>query len=234
MADPAGPIGPQRDKAAELLRAEGIDPPSAKPRRLGKGKRLSYRYPTAGIPGAPPRNARRSGSEPDRRPTKRYLYDEERHTFAVLSLRVWLASLPADARRVRSQYAAWQAGTQWTTPSVFDKGLGGFSALKDQADEENARVREAGGDPLADALARAASIRPDRAPRHSRRPHQQQSARSRPRPRPRARAVRRRAARGAHRALRRSARAEAVEAGGHGITGNSLVPSRGTRLWVPG
>jgi hypothetical protein len=72
--------------------------------------------------------------------------------------------LPADARRVRSQYAAWQAGTRWTTPSLFDEGLGGFSALKDQAAKENARVRKARGDPLADALARAASIRPDRAP----------------------------------------------------------------------
>jgi hypothetical protein len=39
--------------------------------------------------------------------------------------------------------------------------LGSFSELKREANDENARLRQAGGDPLADALAGAAVIRAD-------------------------------------------------------------------------
>ncbi|MGA2929642.1 MAG: hypothetical protein ABSG43_27360 [Solirubrobacteraceae bacterium] len=132
---------------------------------------MSYRYPAPGIPGAPPRSRRppntdqTAEAEPAERrlqDTKRRLYAEERHAFAVLSLRVWLASLPVGGWPVRRQYVAWQVGTDWATAGTFDKGLGGFSALKREAVGANAEVRRAGGDPFADALVQAACIRPKR------------------------------------------------------------------------
>lgn len=62
MADTAGPIGPYREQAAELLRAEGVPVPT-RTRGGGKAKRATFRYPLAGIPGAPPRNRRRPPSQ---------------------------------------------------------------------------------------------------------------------------------------------------------------------------
>ena len=161
VAASSGPMGPYREHAAALLRVAGIAPPT-RTRGGGKAKRMTYRYPSGGIPGAPPRNPRRNCAEGTERPTmtrRRHLHGEERRALAVLSLRVWLAALPADARRVRSEYVVWQVGTQWTRAGAFDEGLGGFSALKREAAKENARVRQAGGDTLADALGSARSIR---------------------------------------------------------------------------
>ena len=44
---------------------------------------------------------------------------------------------------------------------MFDDGLGGFSALKDEAAEANSAAKRNRGDPLADALAQADALRPD-------------------------------------------------------------------------
>jgi hypothetical protein len=54
------------------------------------------------------------------------------------------------------------ARSDWTTASSLGRhGLGSFAELKREASDENAQVRESGGDPLADALARAEVIRAD-------------------------------------------------------------------------
>jgi hypothetical protein len=66
-ADPTAPMAPVREQAAELLAAEGITPPT-RTRGGGKGKRLTYRHPAGGIPGAPP-EASRSVSRQEVEPT---------------------------------------------------------------------------------------------------------------------------------------------------------------------
>lgn len=152
---PAGGMGPVREEASRLLLAEGVTPPT-RTRGGGKGKRLTYRYPVNGIPGAPLRDPglREHSSDPR--------VDALRRELAVMSLRVWLAGLPTRAPRVRAEYVSWQVGTDWPSAGLFDRyDYGGFSALKQEADDANARVRQAGGDPLVEALARASGIRDD-------------------------------------------------------------------------
>jgi hypothetical protein len=146
-----------RNEAARLLTAAGVASPlGTRPR---DGARLpTYRFPVNGIPGAPLR-----GSDPARaRPGENPRLDALRQELAVSSLRVWLAGLAAGDKRVRAAYVRWQVGSDWTTASSFDRHrLGSFSELKREANDENARLRQAGGDPLADALAGAAVIRAD-------------------------------------------------------------------------
>lgn len=154
---PAGGVGAVRAEAARLLKAAGIAPP-ARTQGGGRAQRLTYRFPVNGIPGAPLR-----ASDPARaRPGENPRLDALRRDLAVISLRVWLAGLAAGAKRTRAEYVRWQVGSDWTTASSFDRHrLGSFSELKREASDENARVRQAGGDPLADALAGAAVIRAD-------------------------------------------------------------------------
>jgi len=157
VASLSGPMSPVRKQAARLLTAQGIEPPAdAAPRALGKGKRLSYRYPTGGIPGAPRRG--RYGPRHSSPDNKRQ--EQLRRELVVLSLRIWLGDLSAADRRTRSAYLDWQVGTGYTPASAFDKHeLGGFSKLKQQAAEENSRVAAAGGEPLADARRRVQAFR---------------------------------------------------------------------------
>jgi len=154
MADPNGPVGPVRDEAAKLLRAEGVEPPT-RTRGGGKGRRMVFRAPVNGIPGAPLRDREDRREQMAETPRLRELQLE----YAILSLRVWLAGLTGNDPRPRSAYLAWQAGSVWMAPSAFDKeARGGFSALKRRAAAENARVRRTGGDPLADATTRANAV----------------------------------------------------------------------------
>lgn len=86
--------------------------------------------------------------------------EEIRRRLAVLSLRVWLAELSASDKRVRAAYVRWQRGSEWTAACGFDvRDRGGFTALKEAANGENARVRRAGQDPRADADAEAEAVR---------------------------------------------------------------------------
>lgn len=153
MADPSGPMGPVRAEAARLLGAEGIPAPT-RTRGGGKGKRLSYRYPTNGIPGAPLRDPVARRDQMRVNPRLADLRQERR----VLSVRVWLAGLAAAASRSQSAYAAWTNGKpEWVATSTLIRH-GGFEKHKQLAAAENARIRQAGGDPLADALAKAKEV----------------------------------------------------------------------------
>jgi hypothetical protein len=154
----AGRMGPLREQAALLLAAEGVAAPT-RTRGGGKGRRLTYRYPVNGLPGALLRD--RADRRQQLRTNPRLA--ELRRGLAVVSLRVWLAGLDAGARRVRVDYVNWAVGTDWVPASVFDKyGHGGFTALKKEAAEANAAVRRAGGDPLTEAVAHAGALRAER------------------------------------------------------------------------
>ncbi len=134
----------------------GVITPPTRTRGGGKGQRLTYRYPVHGIPGAPLRDNRRRP-----RPGENARFDALGREFAVISLRVWLAGLTSHEKRVASGYKRWQVGTDWTRGSGFGPHLGNFSELKREASDANTSVRQNGGDPLADALARADIIRAD-------------------------------------------------------------------------
>lgn len=158
QAKPSGGMGPFREQAAALLAAEGVAAPT-RTRGGGKGKRLTYRYPVNGIPGAVSREPAERREQLEANPRLKAL----RRELAVTSLQVWLAGLGADLSRARAGYVRWATGTGWTPASMFDKyGHGGFTALKKEATAANAAVRRAGGDPLADALARADTLRAER------------------------------------------------------------------------
>lgn len=145
---PAGVMKQLRIPAGELLEAEGLAPPGP-PKALGRGKRLTYRYPVDGIPGAPRRNQLQTSPR----------LIELRREFAVLSLRMWLVERSNTGKRIRADYLAWRPGTGWTSASLFDQ-YGGFAALKREATAENAAARRAGSsDIAADILARAEAAR---------------------------------------------------------------------------
>jgi hypothetical protein len=152
---PSGGVRPARAEAIRLLKGAGIAPPS-RTQGGGGARRLTYRFPVNGIPGAPLR-----ATDPARaRPGENPLLDALRRELAVISMRVWLAGLAAGDKRVRAGYARWQVGSDWTTASSLARHeLGGFVELKREANDENARIRQDGGDPLADATARATVIR---------------------------------------------------------------------------
>ena len=139
-------------------------PPAACRRRCDAGPYPGRRrrpppdlpLPLNGIPGAPLR-----ATDPARaRPGDNPRLDALRRELAVISLRMWLAGLAAGDKRVRAEYVRWQVGSDWTTASSLGRHrVGSFAELKREASDENARVRQAGGDPLADAAARANVIR---------------------------------------------------------------------------
>lgn len=141
---PAGGMKPVRAEASQLLEAEGLTPPGP-PKALGRGKRLTYRYPLGGIPGAPRRDDQAPSPQPDD-PRIRELGRE----LAVLSVRMWLAEQRASSRRVRAEYVAWQRGSGWTSASTIDKNYGGFAALKREATQVNTAARCAGVRALAE------------------------------------------------------------------------------------
>ncbi|MGO9976675.1 MAG: hypothetical protein ACLP01_28490 [Solirubrobacteraceae bacterium] len=160
MSDPAGHQQSIREKATELLLAQGNEPPT-RTRGGGKGKRLTYRYPVDGILGARPHTIRVTTATPTtsaKRDTQRL--ERLQTQLGVVSVRVWLAGLSAADPRTRAGYRAWELGTDWTPVSTFDRNnRGGFTKVKNHATAANAQVRAAGQDPLADALAQAAAIR---------------------------------------------------------------------------
>jgi hypothetical protein len=153
MADPTAPMAPVREYAAQLLVAEGLTPPT-RTRGGGKGKRLSYRYPMGGIPGAPARDGQGQQQPLHGHPR----LAELGHELRVLSLRVWLAGLPASAKRTQRAYASSRSSHGGVSVGTLIRH-GGFDRFKALATAENEGVRRAGGDPLADALQAAERVR---------------------------------------------------------------------------
>lgn len=142
---PRGGWKPVIAEARELLIGAGIEPPPGDgPRPLGKGKRLRYRYPVDGVPGAPPRA--------DEVATVRTAKFEE---LCVLALRIWLADVGGRGGTTREDYLSWQVGTGWPAPSKFAP-YGGFKALRARAREANAAERRQHGQPLTDMTRRRA------------------------------------------------------------------------------
>jgi hypothetical protein len=140
-------LGDVREAAAALLRQHGHDPPRAAPKGLGQGKRLSYLYPTPGVPGAPAANRTAASLKPDR-------YRE----LCVLCLRIWLSELTPRDGRTQRDYGAWVSGSGWVAHSRF-RQVGGFAKLKKQAERANARARQAHGVAVPEqARARAAQL----------------------------------------------------------------------------
>lgn len=134
QARPSGGWKPVVADARALLVDAGIEPPDGDgPKPLGKGKRLSYRYPAAGIPGAPARS-----DDPVRQ--------ADHAELCVLALRLWLAQA---YRRQRDDYARWQVGSGWPAPSRFDQH-GGFAALRTRARDANAAEHRDHGTPVTD------------------------------------------------------------------------------------
>lgn len=132
---PSGGWKPVVAAARALLVDASIEPPPGEgPKPLGKGKRLSYRYPTAGIPGAPARS-----DDPIRQADHAELCE--------LALRLWLAETYG---RSREDYARWQVGSGWPAASRFDQH-GGFSKLRARARAANTVERRVHGTPVTDA-----------------------------------------------------------------------------------
>jgi len=115
--------------ARELLADAGLEPPAGEgPKPLGKGKRLSYRYPLAGIPGAPTRS-----TDPVRA--------SDHEELCVLALRLWLAERGESSR---DDYIRWQVDSGWPAASRFDQH-GGFKALRTRARKQNTAESRAHG-----------------------------------------------------------------------------------------
>lgn len=142
---PRGGWKPVIAGARELLIGAGVEPPPGDgPRPLGKGKRLQYRYPVDGVPGAPPRA--------DEVATVRTAKFEE---LCVLALRIWLVEVGVRGGTTREGYLSWQVGTGWPAPSRFAP-YGGFKTLRARAREANAAERRRHGQPLTDMTRRRA------------------------------------------------------------------------------
>lgn len=124
-------------KAAALLAQHGVEPPPAvRAKPLGKGKRLTYRYPANGVPGAPPA----SGAPRDDRARLAL-----RRELAVLGVRVWLAAVRPGDSTSQDSYRRWRRGTDFLAPNKF-KDFGGFTRMKREALDENARARQEHGE----------------------------------------------------------------------------------------
>jgi hypothetical protein len=130
------PWNPVTTRAAQLLAGAGIDPPFGRPKALGPGVRLQYRYPVNGIPGARPRDDR---GTPER--------NAEHEEFCVLALRIWLASLKPTDRDSRDRYLTWQVGSGWPAPRHFDQH-GGLKLLRERARRDNNTCRREQGKPV--------------------------------------------------------------------------------------
>jgi len=142
--------------ARVLLEREGMPVPIGDaPKAMGRGKRLSYRYPVNGVPGAPvPSHLRRHSTAPaDPQPDP----DEpaKHRELCVTGLRVWLASLNTRDKRTCAAFATWRAGKGWPSQSKFARH-GGFSALKAEAVAADERDRSAHGEPVPHDLLRRA------------------------------------------------------------------------------
>lgn len=124
-------------KGYRLLIDQGVRAPAptrAKPR--GRGKRLTYLYPTGGVPGAP----RPSGT-----PLDKATLQALKRELAILGLRVWLASLDTTESPSQDRYRQWRSGTPFMAPSQF-AALGGFTQLKHAALADNTRARQDHGE----------------------------------------------------------------------------------------
>jgi hypothetical protein len=154
MGDVVGGAVGLRDEAAELLRAAGQAPPT-RTRGGGKGKRMTYRYPVDGVPGAPLRDLNTRRRQPKKATTAFKTLRRER---ALISVRVWLASTSAGDKRTRSAYATWAVGTKWVSATTLNR-YGGFTLLKGEASKANAAARRTHGtDVPKHVLARAEAI----------------------------------------------------------------------------
>lgn len=142
--------------ARVLLEREGVPVPVGDaPKAMGRGKRLSYRYPVNGVPGAPvPSHLRRHSTA---------LVDQQsdsdepaRHReLCITGLRVWVASLNTRDKRTCAAFATWRAGKGWPSQSKFARH-GGFGALKAEAAAANDRDLSANGEPVPHDLLRRA------------------------------------------------------------------------------
>jgi hypothetical protein len=142
-----------RDEATELLRVAGHEPPT-RTRGGGKGRRMTYRYPVDGLPGAPLRDPNARRGQLTTTPPLKTLRRER----ALISVRVWLASTAGSDKRTRTAYATWAVGTKWASASTLNR-CGGFAALKREASEANADARRLQGTDMPDdVLARAEAI----------------------------------------------------------------------------
>jgi hypothetical protein len=113
MAEPKGAMAPLRVEADQPLSAAGHEPPK-RTCGGGKGKRLAYRYPVDGIPGAPLRDPDARRGQLVTNPAVKALRRER----ALTSVRMWLASTSAQDKRTRHEYVRWQAGTGWTSHQI--------------------------------------------------------------------------------------------------------------------
>lgn len=139
---PTGGWKPVIAAARELLVEAGLEPPAGQgPKPLGKGKRLSYRYPLAGIPGAPTRS-----SDPVRA--------SDHEELCVLALRMWLADHSGSSR---DDYLRWQVDSGWPAASRFDQH-GGFKALRARAREQNTGEWRAHGEAVTPATRERAEL----------------------------------------------------------------------------
>lgn len=141
--------------ARELLVGEGLDvPPGDGPKPLGKGKRLKFRYPINGIPGAPPartRAARASGDGNEPKPRQRADEAERlRREWCVIALRVFLAQLRASERDGQRDYADWRQGTGWPAHGELTR-RGGLELLRTEARKANAAEQRRTGKKVSDA-----------------------------------------------------------------------------------
>lgn len=149
--------------ARELLVGEGLDvPPGEGPKPLGKGKRLKFRYPVAGIPGAPParpRAARVSGNGQSAKPRQRGAEVEGlRQEWCIIALRIFLAQLRSGDSAGQRAYADWRRDTGWPPHGAFNKH-GGLEVLRSEARRANAQEQRLTGKPVSDAtLARGEEL----------------------------------------------------------------------------
>jgi len=120
------------DGARVLLNGADIQPPAgAGPKPLGRGKRLRFRYPVNGIPGAPPPGRSPRPGDPEHR--------RLRHEFSVLSVRVFLATRDRGDAMSYHAYIAWRTPEDgWSAASRFV-----WSEVKPEALAANRRARRA-------------------------------------------------------------------------------------------
>lgn len=148
MADrPKGLWAPVVAEARELLLAAGIAPPPGDgPAPLGRGRRLRFRFPANGVPGAPEHVGDRMRTPAEKRRLRKEL--------ALLSVRVFFAAAGPSA--TRAQYVAWcSSGDGWPPASGFV-----WSDVKREAVAANRRDRRDHGVDVPEAAhARAGELK---------------------------------------------------------------------------
>lgn len=137
---PRGSWRPVVAAARELLERAGLSAPAGDgPKPLGKGGRIVMRYPVDGIPGTA--SYKRADAPRD------LAHEASRHEFAVISVRVFLASRARREPTSRAAYVAWRAGTPWASMTRVV-----WSDLKREALAANRACRQASGTPVTDAV----------------------------------------------------------------------------------